>query len=117
MNRSTQKLMPVQQRITFKLCRIWHSNAFTSANLSRMCSSVAMVPTRAGLRSAVYGHLLIPGARMSTMTGVVSITPVRLLGTLFHQPSMLTVHCRSCFQDTAKGFPMLLAWLSSTAHL
>jgi hypothetical protein len=39
--------------------------------------------------------------------------------TLFHQPSLLTVHCRSCmaFKKQLKTFLFWLAWLSSTVDL
>ena len=61
--------LPVQQRITFKLCTMAYkcTHGLAPIYLSRLCSSVASVPARAGLRSAASGRLLIPDTRMSTV--------------------------------------------------
>jgi hypothetical protein len=61
--------LPVQERITFKLCTVAYKciHGLAPVYLSRMCSSVASVPARAGLRSAASCRLLIPDTRMSTV--------------------------------------------------
>ena len=61
--------LPVQQRITFKLCTLAFkcSHGLAPVYLSRFCTSVATVEARARLRSAASGQLLVPVTRMSTM--------------------------------------------------
>ena len=61
--------LPVHHRITFKLCSLAFKSVHRLAPvyISRMCSSVASVESRARLRSATSGHLLIPVTRMSTV--------------------------------------------------
>ena len=61
--------LPMQQRIKFKLCTMAFKciHGLAPAYLSRMCSSVAAVPARSGLRSAASGHLLLPDTQMSTV--------------------------------------------------
>ena len=53
--------LPMQQRIKFKLCTMAFKciHGLAPAYLSRMCSNVATVPARTGLRSASSGHLLL----------------------------------------------------------
>jgi hypothetical protein len=61
--------LPVPQRVTFKLCTLAFKciHGLAPNYLARMCSSVATVPARAGLRSAASGRLLIPDTHMSTV--------------------------------------------------
>jgi hypothetical protein len=61
--------LPVQQRITYKLCSIAFKCIHGTAPiyLTRMCTGVSTVPARASLRSAASGHLLVPTFRLSTM--------------------------------------------------
>jgi hypothetical protein len=61
--------LPMQQRITFKLCTMTYKCIHGAAPiyLSRMCAGVAAVEARSRLRSAASGHLIVPDARMSSV--------------------------------------------------
>src|SRR5664279_3245894 len=61
--------LPVQQRITFKLCTLAFKCIRGTAPdyLTPMCTGVAMVDARTRLRSAASGRLLVPATRMTTM--------------------------------------------------
>ena len=63
--------LPVQQRITFKLCTLAFKciHGLGPACLSRLCLGVSTVPARSGLRSASSRHVLIPDTHVSTVRG------------------------------------------------
>ena len=62
--------LPVQQRVTFKLCTLAFKcvNGLAPAYLSRMCTALSSVPGHPATRLAVAGHLLVPTINMSTVT-------------------------------------------------
>jgi hypothetical protein len=110
--------LPVQQRITFKLCTMAYkcTHGLAPVYLSHLCPSVGSVPARAGLRSAASGRLLIPNTRMSTVgrRGFYYACPAAW-NTL---PPALTVNSLSLttFRKQLKTF-LFRCTTADTAHL
>jgi hypothetical protein len=61
--------LPVEQRVTFKLCTLAYKciNGLAPSYLANMCLNVSSVPGRARLRSAVAGELIVPDTAMATV--------------------------------------------------
>jgi hypothetical protein len=69
--------LPIEYRVRYKLCLLVHQAIKGRAPpyLANLLMTVASVSSRASLRSAGHGDLLIPSTRQTGQSGVLSLCP------------------------------------------